>query len=175
MMSATTTSTLLGYARVATGNQSLDQQVDALPAAGVARGRIHEDKLSGTSSRERRPGLNALLDYARPGDAIVVVGIDQLGRHWRCRCPPAVTAHDVALTQLPDRGHYFGVVAGPQRRLLYGQPGPVVPAAQSGSGLRLPVGECRGAARQFGLAAELDTDHAGRPPAPPRLRSGKFP
>jgi DNA invertase Pin-like site-specific DNA recombinase len=30
-------------------------------------------------SREQRPGLGALLD-ARPGDAIVVVGIDRLGR-----------------------------------------------------------------------------------------------
>ena len=28
-----------------------------------------------------RPGLAALLDYARPGDAIVVVGIDRLGRN----------------------------------------------------------------------------------------------
>ena len=27
------------------------------------------------------PGLAALLDYARPGDAIVVVGIDRLGRN----------------------------------------------------------------------------------------------
>ena len=35
----------------------------------------------GTSTREQRPGLAALLDYARPGDAIVVVGIDRLGRN----------------------------------------------------------------------------------------------
>jgi DNA invertase Pin-like site-specific DNA recombinase len=31
-------------------------------------------------SREQRPGLGARLDYAQPGDAIVVVGIDRLGR-----------------------------------------------------------------------------------------------
>lgn len=80
-MSQTATSTLLGYARVSTGHQSLDQQVDALTAAGVARERIYEDKLSGTSTREQRPGLAALLDYARSGDAIVVVGIDRLGRN----------------------------------------------------------------------------------------------
>jgi len=30
--------------------------------------------------REQRPGLAALLDYAREGDAIVVAGIDRLGR-----------------------------------------------------------------------------------------------
>src|SRR5438270_14047318 len=70
----------IGYARVSTGHQSLDQQLDALTVAGVDPDRIYQDKLSGTSSREHRPGLAALLDYARPGDAIVVVGIDRLGR-----------------------------------------------------------------------------------------------
>jgi len=71
----------LGYARVSTGHQSLDQQLDALTAAGVKPDRIYRDKLSGMSSREQRPGLAALLDYARPNDAIVVVGIDRLGRN----------------------------------------------------------------------------------------------
>src|SRR5271165_3332443 len=77
----TATGTQLGYARVSTGHQSLDQQVDALTAAGVDPNRIYGDKLSGTSTREQRPGLAALLDYAREGDAIVVVGIDRLGRN----------------------------------------------------------------------------------------------
>jgi DNA invertase Pin-like site-specific DNA recombinase len=58
--------TQLGYARVSTGHQSLDQQVDAL---------------TGVSTREQRPGLAGLLDYAREGDAIVVAGIDRLGRN----------------------------------------------------------------------------------------------
>ena len=82
-MPAPTTSTglQLGYARVSTGHQSLDQQLDALSAAGVDPDRIYRDKLSGTSTREQRPGLAALVDYARPGDAIVVVGIDRLGRN----------------------------------------------------------------------------------------------
>ncbi|MEE6135336.1 recombinase family protein [Mycobacterium sp. 050128] len=73
--------TTLGYARVSMGHQSLDQQTDALAAAGVDTDRIYTDKLSGTSTREQRPGLAALLDYARQGDAIVVVGIDRLGRN----------------------------------------------------------------------------------------------
>src|ERR1700745_225507 len=77
----TVTGTQLGYARVSTGHQSLDQQVDALTAAGVDTGRIYSDKLSGTSTREQRRGLVALLNYAREGDAIVVVGIDRLGRN----------------------------------------------------------------------------------------------
>ncbi len=71
----------IGYARVSTGHQSLDQQLDALTAAGVNPERVYSDKLSGTSTREQRPGLAALLDYARPGDAIVVVGVDRLGRN----------------------------------------------------------------------------------------------
>ena len=75
------TGTQLGYARVSTSHQSLDQQLDALTAAGVDAARVYTDKLSGTSTRQQRPGLAALLDYARQGDAIVVVGIDRLGRN----------------------------------------------------------------------------------------------
>jgi DNA invertase Pin-like site-specific DNA recombinase len=71
----------IGYARVSTQRQSLDQQLDALAAAGVDPNRVYTDKLSGTSTRKRRPGLASLMDYARPGDAIVVVGIDRLGRN----------------------------------------------------------------------------------------------
>jgi DNA invertase Pin-like site-specific DNA recombinase len=78
---ARTTGAQLGYARVSTGHQSLDQQLDALKEAGVDSKRVYSDKLTGTSTRERRPGLAALLDYSRPGDAIVVVGIDRLGRN----------------------------------------------------------------------------------------------
>jgi DNA invertase Pin-like site-specific DNA recombinase len=82
MTSATApTGVQIGYARVSTGHQSLDQQLDALTAAGVDPDRIYRDTLSGTSTREQRPGLAALLDYARAGDAIVVVGIDRLGRN----------------------------------------------------------------------------------------------
>jgi DNA invertase Pin-like site-specific DNA recombinase len=83
-MTVTTTPTSgaqLGYARVSTGHQSLDEQFDALTAAGVDAKRVYRDKLSGASTREQRTGLAALLDYARPGDAIVVVGIDRLGRN----------------------------------------------------------------------------------------------
>jgi DNA invertase Pin-like site-specific DNA recombinase len=66
----------LGYARVSTDHQSLDQQYDALTAAGVDR--VFTDKISGT--RDDRPGLAGLLDYAREGDTVVVVALDRLGR-----------------------------------------------------------------------------------------------
>jgi DNA invertase Pin-like site-specific DNA recombinase len=78
---STTAGAQLGYARVSTEHQSLDQQLDALTAAGVDADRVYTDKLSGASARVQRPGFAALLDYAREGDAIVVVGIDRLGRN----------------------------------------------------------------------------------------------
>jgi len=78
---STTTGAQLGYARVSTEHQSLDQQLDALTAAGVEADRVYTDKLSGASARAQRPGLAALLGYAREGDAIVVIGIDRLGRN----------------------------------------------------------------------------------------------
>ncbi len=76
-----TSGQLLGYARVSTDHQSLDAQTDALTAAGVDVARVYSDKLTGASTKEQRPGLGALLDYARPGDTIVVAGIDRLGRN----------------------------------------------------------------------------------------------
>lgn len=75
-----TAGAVLGYARVSTASQSLDQQADALTAAGVDSARIYADQLSGSLRASQRAGMTALLDYARPGDVIVVVGIDRLGR-----------------------------------------------------------------------------------------------
>ena len=68
----------LGYARVSTAKQDLDRQIEALVDAGVARERIYVDKKSGATVD--RPGLHAVLEYAREGDAIVVHTLDRLGR-----------------------------------------------------------------------------------------------
>ncbi len=68
---------VLGYARVSTGHQVLDQQLDALSAAGV-NGRVFTDTMSGT--RDDRPGLAELMAYARTGDTVTVVALDRLGR-----------------------------------------------------------------------------------------------
>ncbi|MDP7707608.1 recombinase family protein [Mycobacterium sp. TY815] len=70
---------ILGYARVSTAGQDLDAQLTALRSAGVAADRVFTDKLSGSAKTER-PGLAALLDYAREGDIVVVAAIDRLGR-----------------------------------------------------------------------------------------------
>lgn len=66
----------IGYARVSTYDQHLDQQVSALRAVGCAR--VFEEKASGT--RSDRPELAKALDYAREGDVLVVWRLDRLGR-----------------------------------------------------------------------------------------------
>lgn len=72
-------SAILGYARVSTTGQDLDAQLTALTAAGVDADRVFTDKLSG-SARTERPGLAAMLDYARADDTVIVAAIDRLGR-----------------------------------------------------------------------------------------------
>ena len=67
---------VVGYARVSTDHQLLDQQRDALSAAGCER--VFADQMSGV--REDRPGLVALLDNVHDGDVVVVVALDRLGR-----------------------------------------------------------------------------------------------
>jgi DNA invertase Pin-like site-specific DNA recombinase len=68
----------LGYARVSTIDQSLDLQVDALIDQGVEERDIFKEKLTG--SRKDRPELDKLLQYAKPGDTIVVWKLDRIGR-----------------------------------------------------------------------------------------------
>ena len=70
---------ILGYARVSTTGQDLDAQLAALTAVDVDTERVFTDKLSG-SAKTARPGLAAMLDYARAGDTIVITAIDRLGR-----------------------------------------------------------------------------------------------
>ena len=70
---------VLGYARVSTTGQDLVTQLIALNAAGVDTERVFTDRLSG-SAKTARPGLAAMLDYARAGDTLVVCAIDRLGR-----------------------------------------------------------------------------------------------
>jgi DNA invertase Pin-like site-specific DNA recombinase len=70
---------LLGYARISTGEQHPDLQIDALKAAGCYR--VFGDTASGTVAA--RPALDQLLDQLRPGDTLVVWKLDRLGRSLR--------------------------------------------------------------------------------------------
>jgi DNA invertase Pin-like site-specific DNA recombinase len=67
----------IGYVRVSTVAQTLDQQNAALAAAGVTK--TFSDTMSGAC--DDRPGLVALLDYVREGDTVVVWKLDRLGRN----------------------------------------------------------------------------------------------
>ncbi|GMO24644.1 recombinase family protein [Bradyrhizobium ottawaense] len=71
---------LIGYARVSTTDQSADTQVERLKAAGCDI--IRQEQVSGRS-REGRTELETILDFIRPGDTLVVVKLDRLGRSTR--------------------------------------------------------------------------------------------
>jgi DNA invertase Pin-like site-specific DNA recombinase len=66
----------IGYARVSTGEQNLQLQIDALRAAGCEK--IFRDRVSGAS--DDRPGLARALRALEPGDVLVVWRLDRLGR-----------------------------------------------------------------------------------------------
>ncbi len=67
----------IGYARVSTGLQNLDLQIDSLEKDGCEK--IFQDHISGAKSK--RPGLDAAIDFCRSGDTIVVWRLDRLGRN----------------------------------------------------------------------------------------------
>ena len=69
---------LIGYARVSTGEQDLQLQLDALKTAGCSNDDIYMDKASG--ARGSRPGLDACVAALEPGDTLIVWRLDRLGR-----------------------------------------------------------------------------------------------
>lgn len=79
-MYAKATSTQIGYARVSSADQELDNQVQELKAAGCSV--IRSEKVSG-ASLEGRTELRTILDFLRPGDTVTVVRLDRLGRDTR--------------------------------------------------------------------------------------------
>jgi DNA invertase Pin-like site-specific DNA recombinase len=69
----------IGYARVSTGDQTLDLQRDALRAVGCLD--IYEEYASG--ARVARPALAAAVRTCRAGDTLVVWKLDRLGRNTK--------------------------------------------------------------------------------------------
>ena len=69
----------LGYARVRNVGQDLGAQLVELADAGAEPDQVSTDKLSGSVNTDR-PGLTAMLHYAREGDIVVVTASDRLGR-----------------------------------------------------------------------------------------------
>ncbi len=70
---------LIGYARVSTDDQTLDQQRATLKAAGCKR--LYEEKASG--AKRDRPELAKMLDHLRAGDVVVITRLDRLARSTR--------------------------------------------------------------------------------------------
>ena len=66
---------------MSTAQQDLERQIDAPTAVGIARERIYLDNKSGATVA--RPGMRAVLGFARRGDVIVVHTLDRLGRTMR--------------------------------------------------------------------------------------------
>ena len=69
---------LIGYARVSTGEQDVQLQLDALQQEGCDAANIFVDQVSG--ARSDRPGLEACITALKPGDTLMVWRLDRLGR-----------------------------------------------------------------------------------------------
>jgi len=66
----------IGYARVSTRDQNLDNQIDMLKNHGCES--IFSEKVSGR--KYKRTELDNCLDYMREGDTLVLTKLDRLGR-----------------------------------------------------------------------------------------------
>lgn len=64
----------VGYVRVSTVDQNTERQLD-----GVALDKMFEDKCSGKDVN--RPALQALIEYVRDGDTVVVHDISRMARN----------------------------------------------------------------------------------------------
>jgi len=93
--------------RESTANEDLERPTDALTAVGIAPDRIYLDNKSGAAVD--RPGLRAVLGFARRGDVIVVHILDRLGRTVRD------TLH--LIHELTERGAGVGNLADPPLQL----------------------------------------------------------
>jgi DNA invertase Pin-like site-specific DNA recombinase len=71
---------LIGYARVSSTDQDTATQEARLRRAGCTV--VRTEKASGRS-RDGRSELDAVMAFIRPGDALVVVKLDRLGRSTR--------------------------------------------------------------------------------------------
>lgn len=72
---------LLGYARVSTKSQSVEAQVAQLKAAGAEL--VFSERVSTRKAECQRPQLLACLEELRPGDELLIVKLDRLGRTQR--------------------------------------------------------------------------------------------
>lgn len=118
---------IVGYARVSTDKQDLESQKLRLHEAGSIK--IFEDVISGKVFQ--RPGLDALIAYARPNDLLCVVRLDRLGRSLKelLATVESLKAKNIGLMSLEEKietssaageliFHVFGAIAHFERRLI---------------------------------------------------------
>ena len=118
---------ILGYARVSTGDQDVAGQTMRLTEAGAIK--VFSDIRSGKTME--RPGLEALLAYARKGDTLSVVRLDRLGRSLGelLTTVAMLKERGIALLSLEERidtnsaagelvFHVFGAIAHFERCLI---------------------------------------------------------
>lgn len=76
-------SRVFAYCRVSTADQTPDNQVREIEAAGFAiqPNRVVAECISGSSEASQRPGFSKLVDRMESGDVLVVTKLDRLGRN----------------------------------------------------------------------------------------------
>ena len=119
----------IGYARVSTGEQKLDLQLDALEAADCTK--TYTDTISGATSS--RPELDKCLEHLREGDTLVVWRLDRFGRSLKDliskiealgdRDVEFVSPSPKALTPPPHRDGWRFTCLAPWRSLSGRSPG----------------------------------------------------
>jgi len=118
----------IGYARVSSSDQDLDNQLEKLKAEGCSI--VRSEKVSG-ASRDGRKELAVILDFLRDGDELVVTRLDRLGRDTRdvlnliheCEERGAfITVLDPHISTRGEIGHVvmtvLGMVAQMERRFI---------------------------------------------------------
>ena len=76
-------SRVFAYCRVSTNEQTTDNQLREIDAAGFAvqASRVVAETVSGSVPTSERPGFGKLLDKLEAGDVLVVTKLDRLGRN----------------------------------------------------------------------------------------------
>jgi len=69
----------IAYVRVSASDQKTDRQLDLLKDQAIDK--LFEEKISGATAA--RPQLQAMLEYVRDGDVIVVESLSRLARSAR--------------------------------------------------------------------------------------------
>ena len=104
-----------GYARVSTREQNEARQLDALKRFPIDEKNIYVDKQSGKDFE--RPSYKKLIRLLKPGDTLVILSIDRLGRNYdeileQWRALTKVKLVDIVVLDMPlldTRNHEKGL------------------------------------------------------------------